>query len=359
AANIETLPPGVRKPPTDLCAIIDKLANFVARNGGAFEAKVKAKNIGDSRFGFLLPWNEYHPYYQHKVSEFAAQIKAEGKEGSADVSQTATTTTASSSTATRSGSPKKLSQQDAEAVKFLEDQLKEMLDVAIEPVRPIDEQRKQALRAKAKAFLAAKSANAKVGAAMTDSSNVSDAKLPQSEIDKLAPEGQPLDIGPQKRSPLVGSAVPKTRGRSESPGLPLDNLTELPNDTTLEAQHRAANADVKVAVDTVDERRSRGSESTEGLTLDNLSEIPNCTSRLGAERSPGRRNESPGLTLDNLPEIPDDDDHEDDGKESVFWSPRRPGQPSSKGKKYFVVLILIFFQFLLLKIGIFKIWIRI
>ncbi|KAI8916635.1 hypothetical protein DFJ77DRAFT_439880 [Powellomyces hirtus] len=59
--NVEGPPSGI--PPAELQSVIDKLAMFVARNGQEFEAKVKAKNRGDPRFAFLLPWNEWHGYY--------------------------------------------------------------------------------------------------------------------------------------------------------------------------------------------------------------------------------------------------------------------------------------------------------
>ncbi|RKO87644.1 hypothetical protein BDK51DRAFT_38800 [Blyttiomyces helicus] len=58
-------------------AIIAKMASFVARNGPSFEAKVKQKNLGDPRFGFLLPWNASHKIYLRMVEEARTTIKAE------------------------------------------------------------------------------------------------------------------------------------------------------------------------------------------------------------------------------------------------------------------------------------------
>lgn len=67
------IPPGVSvvprgtdivPPPPDIQPIIDKLANYVARNGADFETIVKAKN--DDRFAFLNPWDVHHPYYLYK-----------------------------------------------------------------------------------------------------------------------------------------------------------------------------------------------------------------------------------------------------------------------------------------------------
>lgn len=46
--------------------IIDKLAEFVARNGKEFENITKAKQQGNPRFGFLFG-GEYNQYYQWRV----------------------------------------------------------------------------------------------------------------------------------------------------------------------------------------------------------------------------------------------------------------------------------------------------
>ncbi|CAG8434407.1 1371_t:CDS:2 [Diversispora eburnea] len=56
-------------PPPDLKAIIDKMSAYVAKNGLSLEAKVREKHIDDPRFSFLLPWNEFHPYYKKKILE--------------------------------------------------------------------------------------------------------------------------------------------------------------------------------------------------------------------------------------------------------------------------------------------------
>lgn len=47
--------------------IIDKLAEFVARNGPEFEAITKAKQQGNPKFGFLYG-GDYYQYYQWRVS---------------------------------------------------------------------------------------------------------------------------------------------------------------------------------------------------------------------------------------------------------------------------------------------------
>ena len=55
--------------------IIDKLANFVARNGPQFEEMTKQKQKDNPRFSFLFG-GEFYTYYKFKVaSEIARKIK--------------------------------------------------------------------------------------------------------------------------------------------------------------------------------------------------------------------------------------------------------------------------------------------
>lgn len=58
--------------PTDqqLANIIDKLAEFVARNGPEFENMTKIKQQNNAKFSFLYPGkSEHYEYYQYKVME--------------------------------------------------------------------------------------------------------------------------------------------------------------------------------------------------------------------------------------------------------------------------------------------------
>ncbi|XP_004385067.1 splicing factor, suppressor of white-apricot homolog isoform X4 [Trichechus manatus latirostris] len=55
-------------PPPDIQPVIDKLAEYVARNGVKFESSVRAKN--DQRFEFLQPWHQYNAYYEFKKQFF-------------------------------------------------------------------------------------------------------------------------------------------------------------------------------------------------------------------------------------------------------------------------------------------------
>ncbi|XP_049593657.1 splicing factor, suppressor of white-apricot homolog isoform X2 [Syngnathus scovelli] len=66
--------PAIIPPPVDIQAVIDKLAEYVVRNGLKFEASVRAKN--DPRFDFLQSWHQYNPYYEYKKNYF---MQKEGK----------------------------------------------------------------------------------------------------------------------------------------------------------------------------------------------------------------------------------------------------------------------------------------
>uniref|UniRef100_A0A146KXF5 Calcium homeostasis endoplasmic reticulum protein n=3 Tax=Lygus hesperus TaxID=30085 RepID=A0A146KXF5_LYGHE len=70
------------KPPQDveLRNIIDKLAQFVARNGPEFEQMTKNKQKGNPKFGFLFG-GEYFNYYQYKVTTEQAILKLKDGRG--------------------------------------------------------------------------------------------------------------------------------------------------------------------------------------------------------------------------------------------------------------------------------------
>ena len=59
-------------PPPDLQPIVDKTAEYVARNSEQFERTVLEKHCGDPRFGFLNPWNQFYGYYKSKVQQIRA-----------------------------------------------------------------------------------------------------------------------------------------------------------------------------------------------------------------------------------------------------------------------------------------------
>ncbi|KAK1321817.1 putative splicing factor 3A subunit 1 [Acorus calamus] len=59
---------GIIHPPPDIRTIIDKTAQFVAKNGPEFERRILANNKS-AKFSFLTPTDPYHAYYQHRISE--------------------------------------------------------------------------------------------------------------------------------------------------------------------------------------------------------------------------------------------------------------------------------------------------
>ncbi|KAL2620558.1 hypothetical protein R1flu_000763 [Riccia fluitans] len=62
----QDLPP-YKEPPLQQRRIIDKMVEFISRNGKEFEAVVRERDKKDGRFQFLLPWNEYYPYFSQSL----------------------------------------------------------------------------------------------------------------------------------------------------------------------------------------------------------------------------------------------------------------------------------------------------
>ncbi|RZB65042.1 probable splicing factor 3A subunit 1 [Glycine soja] len=74
---------GIIHPPPDIRTIVDKTAQFVAKNGPEFEKRIVANNTGNAKFNFLNSSDPYHAYYQHRLSEFRAQNQSSQPEDSA------------------------------------------------------------------------------------------------------------------------------------------------------------------------------------------------------------------------------------------------------------------------------------
>ncbi|CAJ1971430.1 unnamed protein product [Sphenostylis stenocarpa] len=75
AAKIE-LP--VVEPPSELKRAIEKIVEFILKNGKQFEAVLAEQDRPHGRFPFLLPSNRYHTYYL-KVLQTVEQSKLKGK----------------------------------------------------------------------------------------------------------------------------------------------------------------------------------------------------------------------------------------------------------------------------------------
>jgi len=71
-----TVKDGVLQPPADLQGIIDKTAQFVARNGPEFESRILKNEQSNPKFGFLNSSDPFHPYYRNKISELRGDAPA-------------------------------------------------------------------------------------------------------------------------------------------------------------------------------------------------------------------------------------------------------------------------------------------
>ncbi|ETV66387.1 hypothetical protein H257_17171 [Aphanomyces astaci] len=72
AAAVHGRVTGLIVPPPEIRAVVDKTAQFVARNGRSFERKIAGEVIS-AKFSFLRASDPYNAYYEHKVAEFEAQ----------------------------------------------------------------------------------------------------------------------------------------------------------------------------------------------------------------------------------------------------------------------------------------------
>ena len=69
----------VIQPPPQVRAVIDKTAQFVAKNGKSFEERIKDSKDGSTdKFNFLKPFDPFHAYYEFRVAQFEACLR-EGK----------------------------------------------------------------------------------------------------------------------------------------------------------------------------------------------------------------------------------------------------------------------------------------
>lgn len=66
---------GIIIPPPDIRAVVDKTAQFVARNGKSFEARISNSAEGKTaKFNFMKPFDPYHAYYESKINEFEQSL---------------------------------------------------------------------------------------------------------------------------------------------------------------------------------------------------------------------------------------------------------------------------------------------
>ncbi|KAJ3693312.1 hypothetical protein LUZ60_008792 [Juncus effusus] len=72
-----TRPIGIIHPPPDIRAIVEKTAQFVAKNGPEFERRIVASNAGNPKFKFMTPSDPFHDFYQHRIAEHKIQMESE------------------------------------------------------------------------------------------------------------------------------------------------------------------------------------------------------------------------------------------------------------------------------------------
>ena len=71
-------PIGVIIPPPEIKKVVDKPAEFVAKNGSSFENLILKSEEKNPHFSFLRnPADPYRPYYEEKVAAFATGSSAE------------------------------------------------------------------------------------------------------------------------------------------------------------------------------------------------------------------------------------------------------------------------------------------
>eukprot|EP00742_Colponemidia_sp_Colp-10_P010281 GILJ01011287.1.p1 GENE.GILJ01011287.1~~GILJ01011287.1.p1 ORF type:complete len:358 (-),score=55.78 GILJ01011287.1:300-1373(-) len=77
ATNLESIPvidaklvppSDILIPPNEVVSAIDKLVDFVVRNGPEFEQIVMTREKNNRRFEFLLPWSPHNAYYKWKLA---------------------------------------------------------------------------------------------------------------------------------------------------------------------------------------------------------------------------------------------------------------------------------------------------
>eukprot|EP00842_Homolaphlyctis_polyrhiza_P002488 jgi/Hompol1/323/HPOL_003961-RA len=61
--------PGLIYPPPEIRTIVDKTADYVARNDPQFEKRMREKEQQNPRFSFMTPSDPYHAYYLFRIKE--------------------------------------------------------------------------------------------------------------------------------------------------------------------------------------------------------------------------------------------------------------------------------------------------
>ena len=99
ALETQTHAVGMIQPPPDIRAIVDKTAQFVARNGPEFETRILGSEKNNAKFNFLLPTDPYNAYYKSKIAGFK-EYAAGGDEASVAMKETEAAKAANDATGT-------------------------------------------------------------------------------------------------------------------------------------------------------------------------------------------------------------------------------------------------------------------
>ncbi|KAH7444292.1 hypothetical protein KP509_02G072200 [Ceratopteris richardii] len=121
---------GMIHPPPDIRGIVDKTAQFVARNGPEFERRILANGRNNVKFNFLNPGDPYHAYYQHRVAEMKSQLHT-SSQGTAQAAG-ATPPSGGGPTGDGSGAAQPI-KESTDAVKF---EIPKPITKVIEPPEP-------------------------------------------------------------------------------------------------------------------------------------------------------------------------------------------------------------------------------
>ena len=67
-------PAGTVLPPRNIREIIEKTAGYVARNGAAFEEKIRSTQSSSGKMSFLSPDDAYHAYYRWLAEQLLEKL---------------------------------------------------------------------------------------------------------------------------------------------------------------------------------------------------------------------------------------------------------------------------------------------
>ena len=73
--NTQTHSVGVIIPPPDVRAIVDKTAQFVAKNGPEFETRILSSEKNNQKFSFLRENSPFYSYYRGKIESNKLELK--------------------------------------------------------------------------------------------------------------------------------------------------------------------------------------------------------------------------------------------------------------------------------------------